>query len=150
MSKISTKSYPGLIGDTAELTHGTLETRNLNDSRRMFEDILGLRCVRHSPVSQLLAGRGGVGIVCVEAPSVAHPRGEENRWVILVVTPKAVEKVHRTAGDSGMLMELREISHEGNTAHFIMQDRDANWWEISSLSPSHYQSIFERGDLAIP
>jgi catechol 2,3-dioxygenase-like lactoylglutathione lyase family enzyme len=142
----STNSGAGIVGD-AELTHGTLETRNLNSSRRLFEDALGLRCVRHSPVSQLLAGRGAVGLVCVETP-VAHPQGEENRWVILVGTPEVADRIHRAAGDSGMLVELQPIRREENTAHFLMQDRDGNWWEISSLSPSHYQSIFERGDIA--
>jgi catechol 2,3-dioxygenase-like lactoylglutathione lyase family enzyme len=134
----------------AILTHGTLESRNLDVARALYESVLGLRCVRHSPRSQLLAGRGGVAIVCVETGTAVHPQGDENRWVVLAGGDEAVLAVHDAAAKSDAVAQLGTLERDGATSRFVMQDVDTNWWEVTSRSPHYYRHIFERGDQSLP
>jgi len=145
--KSSTQVGAGVIG-AAVLTHGTMENRKLGDSRAIYEDLLGLRCVQHSPVSQLVAGCGSIGVVCVERGGGAKPQGEENRWIVLVDDEASVRARHATAQNSDLVTELGEIEQDGDTVSFAVQDLDGNWWEVTNRAMSHYQQLFERGDIA--
>jgi catechol 2,3-dioxygenase-like lactoylglutathione lyase family enzyme len=135
----------GIIGD-AVLTHGTLESRSLDAARALYESVLGLRCVRHSPRSQLLAGRGHVAIVCVETGTAVHPQGDENRWMVLAGSDEAVIAVHHAATKSDAVARLGLLERNGEASRFVMQDKDTNWWEVTSRSPDYYQHMFESGD----
>jgi catechol 2,3-dioxygenase-like lactoylglutathione lyase family enzyme len=133
----------------AVLTHGTLEDKVLAAARAVYEKVLGLRCVQHSPKSQLIAGRSGFGIVAVEAGNTAHPQGSENRWVVHGGDPAAVDASQRRATEARDELGLQSVSaltHTGSIAAFSLQDADGNWWEITSRSPGYYQSLFAKGD----
>jgi catechol 2,3-dioxygenase-like lactoylglutathione lyase family enzyme len=133
----------------AILTHGTLEDRVLAAARAVYEKVLGLRCVQHSPKSQLIAGRSGFGVVAVEAGSTAHPQGRENRWVIHVADPEEVLAGHRRASDARDELGIQSVSpvaEAAGEASYSLQDADGNWWEITSRSPHYYQSLFAKGD----
>ena len=136
----------GVIGP-AVLTHGTLEARAKESARTIYEQILGLRCVNTSKVSQLVAGGGNVAVVCVQAGSTVHPQGEENRWIVLVDSDSSVADVHAVADKSEGIAILRPIETNDGISSFIMQDIDGNWWEITNRSVGHYQDIFEHGDV---
>jgi len=138
----------GVVGD-AHLTHGTLEGRSLPPARLLYEKLLGLRCVQHSPQSQLIGGQGGVAIVAVEAGNTAHGQGSENRWVILAGNVATVRAFHERARSGRAEFGIRELSEPVETAGhsaFQLQDADGNWWEINSRSTDYYQELFERGD----
>lgn len=130
-----------------ELTHGTLECRDITASRAFYEDILGLRCVQHSPVSCLIGGRGDTMIVGVKAGDKLNPQGDENRWLLAVDTITNVKTIHDRARRSDFVLHLGEITDNGGITTCLLQDRDSNWWEVSSRSDLDYQNYFERGDL---
>lgn len=130
-----------------ELTHGTLEVRDLAPSREFYEDVLGLRCVRHAPVALLIGGEGGTCIVGVKAANRTNEQGAENRWLICVGSDKRVEELHLRAQSRGHILDLGEISSQDGVTSFRVQDGDGNWWEVSSRSESHFQKYFEQGDI---
>lgn len=129
-------------------THGTAESSNLPPARDFFENVLGLRCVRHSPVTQLVAGCIDFGIVSINAGDRLSPQGSENRWVVAVGSDDAVEDVRRRALESDFTREVGDLVREDGVTHFRMQDADSNWWDVTSLSDTHYQAYFEKGDVA--
>lgn len=136
---------------SAVLTHGTLESRQLNAARAFYEQGLGLRSVRHAPPAQLIAGAGEVVVVCVEAGHRVHEQGSENRWIVLVPDEATVTKVHdevaRHAAEWGTL-EFHAPERRGDELVFVVRDADSNWWEVTNRSRAYYQHIFERGDIA--
>jgi catechol 2,3-dioxygenase-like lactoylglutathione lyase family enzyme len=137
------------VAGDARLTHGTLEGRSLPPARLLYEKLLGLRCVQHSPQSQLVGGCGSVAIVAVEAGNTAHGQGNENRWVILAGSRAAVLTIHARAAGSRAefaISELTEPQEAAGECAFQLQDADGNWWEVNSRSGSYYQELFERGD----
>lgn len=137
----------GVIGK-AILTHGTMECQKKGPSRAIYEDVLGLRCVNTSKVSQLVAGSGAVTVVCVQVGSAGHPQGDENRWIVLVDDDEAVADAYARASKSDGVAEVRDIeTADDGSSSFVVRDADSNWWEISSRSRDYYQDIFERGDV---
>jgi catechol 2,3-dioxygenase-like lactoylglutathione lyase family enzyme len=145
---------PAPVVGAAVLTHGTLEDRVLASARLLYEKVLGLRCVQHSPQSQLIAGRSGFGIVAVEAGTTAHPQGRENRWLVHAGDSAAVRAAHHRASDASKELGIQSIAPiaeaEADVVAFALQDADGNWWEITSRSPSHYQALFAKGDVGVP
>jgi catechol 2,3-dioxygenase-like lactoylglutathione lyase family enzyme len=140
---------PGVVGD-AVLTHGTLESRDLVRARAVYEDILGLRCVRHSPPAQLIAGQGDVAVVCVGSGDALHEQASMNRWEVLMGDAAAVTRAYRRAtekaGDLRMLA-VGNLSEQNGVQRFLLQDGDSNWWEVSNLPRDYYQAIFKLGDV---
>ena len=131
-----------------ELTHGTLDSRELVPSREFYEAVLGLRCVQHAPIAQLICGRGEVAVVCVKAGDRTAPQGDENRWVVSVGSEAEVVETRRRAAASGLTECLGEIATVDGVTSFVMRDCDANWWEISTISGQAYHAIFRKGDVA--
>lgn len=137
----------GVIGK-AVLTHGTMECRKKEESRSIYEELLRLRCVNTSQVSQLVAGAGNITIVCVQVGTAGHPQGDENRWVVLVDNAQAVADMHAEISKSDQAAEVREIeTAEDGSRSFVVRDEDSNWWQVSDRPASYYQAIFERGDV---
>lgn len=146
----ATTPAPGVIGD-AELTHGTLESRDLARSRRLYEEVLALRCVRHSPPSQLLGGQGSVCVVAVALGESVHEQGSENRWIVTLQDAQAVAASHRAA--RGLLAELGilevgQLIQEDGVTRFRIRDADSNWWDVANLAPDHHEALFQRGTVA--
>ena len=140
----------GIVGG-AVLTHGTIESRQLPPARAFYEAGLGLRCVRHSPVSQLLAGAGEVSVVCVEIATGIHEQGAENRWAVQVGDATQVAATHQRivtyASEWGLLVVEDPIESNGQIS-FMVRDADSNWWEVSNRPGDYYQKIFEGGEAA--
>ena len=131
-----------------ELTHGTLEVRDLNAARDFYENALGLRSVQHAPVSLLIGGEGSTVIVGVKAANRENVQGEENRWLILVGSADTVRDLHSRTASSARIAVMGDLIEEDGETSFRVQDGDGNWWEVSSRSESEFQEYFERGDVA--
>lgn len=130
------------------LTHGTAEVRVLEPSREFFEDVLGLRVVRHSPVSQLVAGCFEFGIVNLGSGEQLDPQGAQNRWVLSVGDADAVRAAYAKAMASDFPQSVGDIEEDGEILRFRVQDGDSNWWDVTNLSPVHYDDAFKKGDVA--
>ena len=132
------------------LSHGTLECRSLKDSRRFYEEFLGLECVRHA--QQAMHARCGIkfSIVCVEVGNDVKPMSVLNHWGLEVESREAVEAAHKAAIDMKDKYQIGEITDAGSNRHgiysFYLSDLDGNYWEIEYYDGSIHEDAFDFGD----
>src|SRR5688572_32214 len=62
------------------LSHGTLECYSLKESRKFYEEFLGLECVRHAKPAMVVRLGLKFHIVCVEVGQNVHPVNVLNHW----------------------------------------------------------------------
>ena len=133
------------------LSHGTLESKNLEQAREFYTEFLGLEVVRTSPVS-LLIRLGGENTIAV----VEQKRREEEEMPLLnhngldVETREEVDAAHATVVAQKDKWGLHKISKpllQHGTYSFFFWDRDNNCWEILTNPKGGYSWLFEKGDL---
>ena len=133
------------------LSHGTLESRNLEAARKFYTEFLGLEVVRTSPISLLIRLGGANTIAVVEQKN----RDEEempmlNHNGLDVETQEEVDKAHKTVMEQSEEWGLHKISKpilQHGTYSFFFWDRDNNCWEILTNPEGGYSWLFEKGDL---
>ncbi|HLW23922.1 MAG TPA: VOC family protein [Steroidobacteraceae bacterium] len=132
------------------LSHGTLESRDLDFTRRFYEEFLGFEVVRPSKIS-LWCRLGGQHIYVV----VQVPEGKKGEMPMLnhngidVETEEEVDLCHRLVVRDAELWKLHKISKpivQHGTYSFFFWDADDNSWEILANPPGGYSWMFERGD----
>jgi catechol-2,3-dioxygenase len=132
------------------LSHGTLETRDIEFIRRFYEEFMGFEVVRPSKVS-LWIRLGGQHIYAV----VQVPEGKKGEMTFLnhngvdVETDEQVDECHRIVVRDAEKWKLHKISKpmvQHGTYSFYFWDADGNSWEILSNPPGGYSWMFERGD----
>src|SRR5687767_6938298 len=131
------------------LSHGTLECRSLKDSRRFYEEFLGLECVRHA--QQAMHARCGIkfSIVCVEVGNDVKPMSVLNHWGLDVESREAVEAAHKAAIDMKDKYQIGEVTTPSNRHgiySFYLSDLDGNYWEIEYYDGSVHEDAFDFGD----
>ena len=132
------------------LSHGTLESRDLEATRKFYEEFLGLEVHRTSPVS-LMVRLGGEHIYAV----VQGGKGDTempflNHNGLDVETHEEVDAAHRIVCEQAEKWGMRKISKpamQHGTYSFYFWDADGNAWEILSNPKGGYSWIFELGDL---
>jgi catechol 2,3-dioxygenase-like lactoylglutathione lyase family enzyme len=132
------------------ISHGTLESKDLDFTRRFYEEFLGLEVVRPSKIS-LWCRLGGQHIYVVVA--VQPGRKAEmpllNHNGIDVQTEEEVDECHRIVLRDAEQWKLHKISKpavQHGTYSFFFWDADDNSWEILANPPGGYTWMFERGD----
>jgi catechol 2,3-dioxygenase-like lactoylglutathione lyase family enzyme len=132
------------------ISHGTLESKDLDATRRFYEQFLGFEVVRASKVS-IWARLGGSHIYVVV--QVSPQRKAEmpflNHNGIDVATEDDVDECHRLVVRDAALWGLHKISKpavQHGTYCFYFWDADDNAWEILANPPGGYTWMFERGD----
>ena len=147
---IDTPPPPVKQGDpivvSAVLTHGTCEQFVLETSRTFVEQVLGLRCVRHLPPAQVIAGRGGFGIFAIRLPRIA-PQQFQNRWIVGVDSAADVKAVSLRAEVAAEPLGLKSTAMSDDGQSCVVQDADGNWWEVIVSATAEYQAMFGRGDV---
>lgn len=132
------------------LSHGTLESKDLDFTRRFYEEFLGLEVVRPSKIS-LWCRLGGQHIYVV----VAVQPGKKGEMPLLnhngidVETEEQVDECHRLVVRDAEKWRLHKISKpavQHGTYSFFFWDADENSWEILANPPGGYTWMFERGD----
>src|SRR5215831_8096917 len=131
------------------LSHGTLECRALKETRRFYEEFLGLECVRHAP--QAMHARCGIkfSIVCVEVGDAVRPMGILNHWGLEVESRAAVEQAHKDAvamRDRYRIGRITDPSNRHGVYSFYLEDLDGNYWEIEHYDGSVHEDAFDFGD----
>ena len=130
------------------LSHGTLECRDLEFTRRFYEEFLGFEVIQTSKIS-LWCRLGGRHIyVCVQCPGNGE-MGLMNHNGIDVETEEEVDKCYELVRQHAEKWKLQKISKPTvlhGTYSFYFWDADFNAWEIlSNLHPADTW-MFERGD----
>ena len=133
------------------LSHGTLESRNLDKTREFYEQCLGLEVVRTSPRSMMIRLGGDNTIAVVESPrKQAMPMLNHNG--LDVVTREDVNECHRILEECKEKWGLKKITRPADqhgTYSFYFSDLDDNWWEILANPQGGYSWMFSQGrDLA--
>ena len=134
------------------LSHGTLESRDLEKSREFYSEFLGLEVVRTSPISLLIRLGGPNTIAVVEQKK----RGDEempflNHNGLDVETQEEVNAAHETVVEQAEKWGLHKITRpqlQHGTYSFFFWDLDNNCWEILTNPAGGYSWLFEQGDQA--
>tara|TARA_B100000686_G_scaffold258976_1_gene271362 strand:- start:977 stop:1474 length:498 start_codon:yes stop_codon:yes gene_type:complete len=133
------------------LSHGTLESKNLEAAREFYTEFLGLEVVRTSPISLLLR-LGGENTIAV----VEQKNREEETMPLLnhngldVETQEEVNNAYETVIQQQEKWGLHKISKpllQHGTYSFFFWDMDNNCWEILTNPKGGYSWLFEKGDL---
>jgi predicted lactoylglutathione lyase len=131
------------------LSHGTLECRDLKESRRFYEEFLGLECVRHA--QQAMHARCGIkfSIVCVEVGKDVSPMGVLNHWGLDVESREQVDYAYRKALELKNKYNIGKVT-EPTMRHgiysFYLEDLDGNYWEIQYYDGLVHDDAFDFGD----
>ena len=132
------------------LSHGTLESTDLEFTRRFYEEFLGLEVVRVSNVS-LWCRLGGnhIYVVVLVKPDRKSVMPFLNHNGIDVATEEDVDECHQLTvrdAEKWRLKKITKPSVQHGTYSFFFVDADSNAWEILANPPGGYTWMFERGD----
>ncbi len=131
------------------ISHGTLECRDINATRRFFREVLGLQTLRHSQPSFMtwLGKQPGLFVIaCVEAGDQTGVQGQENRWELTVESDEAVLQAHAVMTKEAASWGIQHVSSIGSLdgfPWFCLQDMNGNWWGISSRGSDWVIKVFE-------
>jgi catechol 2,3-dioxygenase-like lactoylglutathione lyase family enzyme len=131
------------------LSHGTLESRDLEASRRFYEEFLGLEVHRTSPIS-LMIRLGGSHVYAVVQNERKEGMPLLNHNGLDVETQADVDEAHRITCENAAKWKLHKISKpvlQHGTYSFYFWDADDNAWEILTNPKGGYSWLFDLGDL---
>jgi catechol-2,3-dioxygenase len=131
------------------LSHGTLESRDLDFSRKFYEEFLGLEVVQTSAISLMvrLGGKHCIAVVFTKRPS---EMGLLNHNGLDVETQEEVDEAYKVTLAEAEKWKLHKISKpilQHGTYSFYFWDADDNAWEILTNPKGGYSWLFELGDL---
>ena len=132
------------------LSHGTLESRDLERARDFYTEFLGLEVVRTSPISLLIRLGGANTIAVVEQRKRASEMPLLNHNGLDVETQEEVDAAYGTVVEQAEKWGLHKISKpklQHGTYSFFFWDMDDNCWEILTNPAGGYSWLFEKGDL---
>src|ERR1700722_11149498 len=132
------------------LTHGTLESKDLDFTRNFYEEFMRVVFISLAKIS-LWIRLGGNNIYAV----VQVMEGKKSEMTFLnhngvdVETEDDVDEGHRLVVSDVEKWKLHKISKpavQHGTYSFYFWDCDDNAWEILANPPGGYSWMFERGD----
>jgi catechol-2,3-dioxygenase len=131
------------------LSHGTLESRDLEFSRGFYQEFLGLEVVQTSEISLMvrLGGKHCIAVVYTKRPS---EMGLLNHNGLDVETQEEVDEAYKTTLANAEKWKLHKITKpvlQHGTYSFYFWDADENCWEILTNPKDGYHWLFENGDM---
>jgi len=144
---IKTKPAPALKLNF--LSHGTLDCRDMEFTRKFYEEFLGLEVVQTSAISMFIRLGGPHCIAVVKAKKVGE-MGLLNHNGLDVETQEEVDEAHRIATEQAEKWHLKKISKpslQHGTYSFYFWDVDDNCWEILTNPKGGYSWFYEQGDM---
>ena len=132
------------------LSHGTLESKDLEKAREFYTEFFGLEVVRTSPVSLLIRLGGNNTIAVVEQRKRDEQMPLLNHNGFDVETQGEVDKAYEIAIEQAKKWGLHKFTKpklQHGTYSFFFWDMDENCWEILTNPPGGYGWLFEQGDL---
>ena len=131
------------------LSHGTLGSKDLNATRRFYEEFLGIEVMQTSKIS-LMIRLGGNHIYAVVQDKNMGEMPRLNHNGIDVESDSEVDKSYHAVLDGEKQWGLYNVSkpvEQHGTYSFHFWDRDGNCWEILSNPRDGYNWIFNMGDI---
>ncbi len=131
------------------LTHGTCECYSLKETRKFYEEFLGMECVRHAPPGMVMRCGMKFHIVCIEVGDAVKPCTISNHWGLDVKTKEEVDEAHRKLTELKDHYRIKMI-HQPNLQHgvysFYFQDMNYTYWEIEYYDGFLHDDFFDFGD----
>ena len=130
------------------ISHGTLESRDLDATRKFYEEFFGFEVVRTSPIS-LWFRLGGDHVYAVVHTKRPAEMTLLNHNGLDVETREEVDEAYRIACEQAEKWGLHKISkpiQQHGTYSFYLWDADGNCWEILTNPKGGYGWMFARGD----
>src|SRR5262249_8861688 len=133
----------------AMLSHGTMQCYNLTESRKFYEEFLGLECVRQGKPAIFVRCGIKFHIVAVQAGQSLRPAHLHNHWGLEVGSRAEGDRVHKAA------LEVKGKDKIGNILgpalrhglqYFYFEDLDHNWWEVLFYDGFQHDDAFDFGD----
>ena len=131
------------------LSHGTLAARDLEFSRKFYEEFLGLEVVRTSHRS-LMIRLGGANTIAVVLTNKITQMEHLNHNGLDVATKADVDAAHAAVTRDKDVWKISHITkpvEQHGTYAFFFRDADENVWEILTNPQGGYSWMFEMGDL---
>jgi len=127
------------------ISHGTLNSIDMQASRRFYEEVLGFEVLQLSPVSLLLRLGSEHTYVVVETGQPGHMQVFDHNGLD-VKGREEVEEAHRVLTERQHEYGIRRINklmEQHGVFSFYFQDLDANWWEITAGKPRGYSWAYD-------
>jgi catechol 2,3-dioxygenase-like lactoylglutathione lyase family enzyme len=132
--------------DITFISHGTLDSIDLQKSRRFYEEVFGFEVIQTSKVSLLIRKGGHHTYAVVETGNTDHKMGLMNHNGVDVGTPEEVDRAHETltrlAAEYG-IRQIHPIRRQHGAYSFYLLDLDGNWWEILAARPGGYSFAYD-------
>ncbi len=145
---VPTKTANSIVKPYA-LTHGTLECHNLKETRRFFEEFLGLEVIKHAPPGMMFRCGMKFHVVCLEVGDNVKPLGIGNHWGMDVASKEEVEEAWRKAHelkDKYKIGQIMPINQQHGVYSFYFEDLNQSWWEIQYYDGFLHDDFFDFGD----
>jgi catechol 2,3-dioxygenase-like lactoylglutathione lyase family enzyme len=131
------------------LSHGTLDSKDLEFTRKFYEEFFGFEVVRTSPISLLIrfGGHHTYAVVLNEKGKAEMPLLNHNG--LDVETEAEVDECYRVVMEQKDKWGLHKITKphvQHGTYSFFFWDADDNAREILTNPPGGYSWLFEQGD----
>jgi catechol-2,3-dioxygenase len=140
---------PNAVNKPVMLSHGTLQVRNLKESRRFYEEFLGLECVRQGPRAIFVRCGIKFHIVAWEAGEKARGAYLHQHWGLELRTKEEIDQAHARAKELKNEYKIGQIQdpeqHHG-VYSFYFEDLDGNWWEFQYYDGCQHDDAFDFGD----
>ena len=131
------------------LSHGTMEVYSLKESRRFYEEFLGLECVRHAKPAIVVRCGLKFHIVAVEVGAAVHPVNVLNHWGVDVSSKDEVDAAYDNALKYQAKYKIRQVLKpvmQHGVYSFYLEDLDHNWWEIQHYPGFQNEDLFDFGE----
>jgi catechol 2,3-dioxygenase-like lactoylglutathione lyase family enzyme len=141
--------HPDSIVKPYVLSHGTCECYDMRDTRKFYEEFLGMECVRHAKPAMVFRLGLKFHVVCVEVGKAVHPCNVLNHWGVDVRTRAEVDAAHEAAlkfKDKYKIRQVLPVVEQHGVYSFYLEDLDHNWWEIQHYDGFQHDDMFDFGD----
>jgi catechol 2,3-dioxygenase-like lactoylglutathione lyase family enzyme len=131
------------------LSHGTMECYDLTESRKFYEEFLGLECVRQGKPAMFVRCGLKFHIVAVQAGKSLKPANAMQHWGLEVTSREEVDRINRAAEDLKDKYKIRTINKPAfwhGVYSFYFEDLDHNWWEVLFYDGYQHDDAFDFGD----
>jgi catechol 2,3-dioxygenase-like lactoylglutathione lyase family enzyme len=147
MTDADTKPQPAL--NLNLLSHGTLESKDLEASRKFYEEFFGFDVVRTSDISLMIRLGSQHVYAVVENKRGGNKMSFFNHNGLDVLTEAEVDEAHRICAEQTDKWEITKLSNpkvQHGTYSFYFWDRDGNAWEILCNPEGGYSWLFTEGE----
>jgi catechol-2,3-dioxygenase len=148
MAETTTETRTGSHLAPKMLSHGTVETHDIEEAKRFYSEFLGMEVAQTSAISLMLRLNSTTTIACVQTKGETAA-GMFSHFGFDYETREEVDAAYETAraqkDNYGIRKITRPVDQHGTYSFYIV-DFDGNWWEILTNPEGGYSYVFDLED----